>query len=270
VQKLSSVKQEIYRSTRRAVEAREAFLAEGTGMVEQALSAKAPMERVFLHEAAQSEERQAAEIAASAGVPVITVTRGVFVKLLGLGYETTTRLAAVVRVPCVDALREPSTPPPVCLAAERIQDPRNVGVLMRTADAFAVPFRLSGDSAFAWSRQAVRSSTGSVFRVSCVVEADLAGWLRRVAARGVAIVGTSAAADTRIDEVHFEYPAVVLLGNESSGLSSHLRPLCDLMISIPMYGGAHSLNVTVAAGIVLNEVCRQLYPATLGRRDSLD
>ena len=239
-------------------------------MVHQALSAGAPVEQVFIRDAGDKETEATTTAAAKAGVPTATVSRGIFVKLLDLGYETSAGVAASVRVPPRDTAGVNEPPPPLCLAGESIQDPRNVGVLIRTADAYAVPFHISADSAFAWSRQSVRSSTGSIFRVRCTVEEELGEWLESVKQRGVAVVGTSAHAEARLNETKYPFPCVLLIGNESAGISERVRSMCDVVVSIPMYGSAHSLNVTVAAGIALHEVARQRMGSRPDRRDSRD
>ncbi len=75
--------------------------------------------------------------------------------------------------------------------------------------------------------------------------------------RGVRLLGTSAGASTRCWNASLRPPCALLLGNESEGLSEEAKVACDELITIPMYGGAHSFNVTVAAGILLYEAARQ-------------
>jgi TrmH family RNA methyltransferase len=144
------------------------------------------------------------------------------------------------------------------LVGERIQDPRNVGVLVRTADAWglgAVAF--TEGSADPFSRGAVRSSTGSILRVRVTTEAGAGELLKGVRERGLRIVGASAAAERPCWEVDMRPSCAVVVGNEATGLSEEARRQCDVVARIPMYGGAHSFNVTVAAGILLYEARRQ-------------
>jgi TrmH family RNA methyltransferase len=144
------------------------------------------------------------------------------------------------------------------LVGEDIQDPRNVGVLIRTADAWGLPCTVfSQPSADPYCRASVRSSTGSVFRVPVVVAAQLAAYLERLRSRGLRVIGTSAQAPQRCWDTDLTGPCAVVLGNESAGISEEVRAVCQEVVSIPLRGGAHSFNVTVAAGILLYERDRQ-------------
>jgi len=193
-----------------------------------------------------------------AGAECHQVTKGVFFKILGLGYETSERVLAIVRRPSWPDAADLLKGNACALIGERIQDPRNVGVLVRTADAFSLPCVVfSADSADAYSRAAVRSTTGSIFRVPLTVAASLPEYLRRLKSRSIRLIGTSANADAPCAEADMSGPCAILLGNESEGLSREARKLCDVVVSIPMSGGAHSFNVTVAAGIALYERQRQ-------------
>ncbi len=257
---ITSVKDPRFQSTREEIAARRVFLAEGCSMVTQALESEAAVETVFVHEKAAESGYDPTREARSRGAEVCTVSRGVFTKLLGLGYETSTRVVASVRIPRESGsvvsgfVPSEDSSRAVCLAGERIQDPRNVGVLVRTADAFGADFAVSADSASPWSRQSVRSSTGSIFRVKCVVAVDLIAELLQCKTHGVAVIGTSAHAPSDVAAAGCTPPCVVVMGNESDGLSEELQRICDRFVSIPMYGTAHSLNVTVAAGIMLHRV----------------
>jgi len=254
-----------------------AFLVDGRTLVTQALAARAPVEAVFFLaerrkggrlldasgpdpvSALSPEQTDVLEHARRADVACHLVSRGVFFRILGLGYETAVRVLAVVDRP---ELRSPVAfvSGEACfLVGERIQDPRNVGVLIRTAEAGGAACAVfSEDSADAYSRAAVRSSTGSIFRVPVVAAADLADCLKGLKAKGVRIVGTSAQVSVPCREADLTGPCAVVLGNETTGLSPEVRACCDDLVTIPMLGGAHSFNVTVAGGIILYERVRQM------------
>jgi tRNA G18 (ribose-2'-O)-methylase SpoU len=240
----------------------EAFLADGCRLVRQAVEAGAAAEHVFFVEPVEgSEARDLMERARAAGLACRRVTRGVFFRVLGLGYETSVRVLAVIRRPApVDAGAPPAEG--TMLVGERIQDPRNVGVLVRTLDAWAAPRAVfSRDSADPWSRAAVRSSTGSIFRVPLAQPADLPACLQALSARSVRVVGASAHASVPCWEADLTGPCALVVGNETEGLSEELKAACDVFVAIPMCGGAGSFNVTVAAGILLYERARQMRSA---------
>jgi tRNA G18 (ribose-2'-O)-methylase SpoU len=244
---------------RPAVRRATSYLADGHGLVSQAVDAGAPLERIFFcHPVEGGEEAALLARARGAGLACHLVTRGVFFRILGLGYETSVRVLAEVRRPASADLRQVAGPDACVLAGEQIQDPRNVGVLIRTADAWGLACAaFTADSADPYCRASVRSTTGSAFRVPVAIVADLPGSLARLRQDGLRIIGTSAHARLACWDADLTGPCAVVLGNESTGLSEAVRESCDLVVSIPMHAGGRSFNVTVAAGIVLYERGRQ-------------
>jgi TrmH family RNA methyltransferase len=189
---------------------------------------------------------------------VYRVTRGVFFRILDLGYETSVEVLAQVRRPGSADVLSMVTADTCLMVGEQIQDPRNVGVMVRTADAWQpAAVVLSADSADPWCRKAVRSSTGSIFRMPVSLPEDLPAYVRELKEHGTRIVGTSAGAAEPLWDVDLAGPCALVLGNESVGMSDELTDECDEFVTIPMHGGASSFNVTVAAGILLYERERQ-------------
>jgi tRNA G18 (ribose-2'-O)-methylase SpoU len=198
------------------------------------------------------------------------MSKGIFFRVLDLGYETAADILAVVRRPDKGAFATISGESPCLLVGECVQDPRNVGVLVRTADAWKLAVAVFGaGSADPYSRAAARSTTGSIFRVPIVIVADVPAYLRSLKAGGLRIVGSSARASLPCWDADLTAPCALVLGNESSGLSGEAASVCDEVVAIPMVGGASSFNVTVAAGILLYERARQL-AARAGRRGVSD
>ncbi len=236
-----------------------AFLADGLRLARRAVGAGAPVrELFFLHPSEGADLEELREEAQRRGIPCHPVTRGVFFKILGLGYETSVRVLAVVERPPSADVRNCLGPDGLVLVGEGIQDPRNVGVLVRTADACGACCAVfTRDSADPWSRAAVRSSTGSIFRVPIAVATNPADYLGALKGEGLRVVGTSAHAERPCWRADLTGRVAVVLGNESVGLSEGLRSVCDELVTVPMRGGADSFNVTVAAGIVLYERLRQ-------------
>ncbi len=249
---------QVGRTTRMSGRAASSFFADGGRLVSQALESPVCVEKVFFLHPVEAEEASLLRRARDAGVECCVVTRGVFFRILGLGYETAVRTLAVVKRPTFPDVGE-SIEGDVCvLVGESIQDPRNVGVLIRTVDAWGLPGAVfSQDSADPYSRASVRSSTGSVFRVPVTIAVHLVEYLERLKEQSVRVMGTSAQATIACWDADLSGPCVILFGNESAGLSADVKGLCDAVVSVPQYGGAHSLNVTVAAGIVLYERARQ-------------
>lgn len=258
---VTSIKDSRLGPFRRAPEERGGFLVEGSRMIRLGLDAGwTPRAALFLDPI--TPEAQEIWRACALRFAPIRAARGIFYKVLGLGYETATDALGLFDLPVHDGsvLTAAAARPgrPLVLVGEQIQDPRNVGVLIRTADAFALEaLALTRDSAFPWSRQALRSTTGSIFRVPIHVGGDAVSILRALREMGVQIVGSSAGAEAALEEVPLRYPCAVVVGNETTGMSSGARELCDVVARITMGGGAHSLNVTVAAGILVHAAHRR-------------
>jgi len=142
------------------------------------------------------------------------------------------------------------------LVADDVRDPGNLGTLVRTLDAVggrAVVVLAGTDPSHP---NALRASLGTTFRVPVFRAAshdELFGWTAR---HGVTTIATSAKAEHGLWETPVTLPAAVLVGNEGDGLAEETVARCDLRVAIPMLGTATSLNVSVAAGVVLYEVRR--------------
>lgn len=230
-------------STRLARTAAGRYLVEGGRLVAQAAAAGL-LEAVFWVDEAEA-------VGGAPAVSTYAISARLLPKLIGTGYSTRLDAVGVVRRTPLAALPAGG----LVLAGESIQDPRNVGVLIRTAEAAgctAVVF--SDDSADPYSRAAVRSSTGSILRQPLLLCADLAATLR---SSGRRVVASSAGAEPTAWETDLCGDLVILVGNESDGLSPAARATADAVVRLPVHGGASSLNVTVAAGVLLYEALRR-------------
>ncbi len=186
----------------------------------------------------------------TAGVRVLAVTGSVFETLADK--ENPQGIIAVVRRPhrALHELAPDNLPCGVALVSP--QDPGNIGTILRTVDAAgASGLLLLDDSADPYHPRAVRASMGAVFWVpvvSATFEA-FAAWVRR---HRYHVYGTSAHASTPYQEVgRYERPAILLLGSEREGLAPEQAALCERVVRLPMRGHATSLNLAVAAGIML-------------------
>lgn len=233
------------------------YLAEGDDLVRQALASPSRLHAVFALTKTAEELRAAC---LERQVPLYTASAGLIAKLVGTGYETAVSVVAVVGQRLIAESELPVDSDALLLVGEHIQDPRNVGVLVRTAEAAGCSaFVLSGDSAEPFSRAAVRSTTGSILRLPLCIAPDLPAALARLRDRGARIVATSARAASSVYDLPLEGgPLALVVGNETVGISPELRESATDFVSLPMApDGASSLNVTVAAGVLLYEAIRQ-------------
>lgn len=146
-----------------------------------------------------------------------------------------------------------------CLVLDGVQDPRNLGACLRNADAagvdaVVVPRR----RAARLTPSAIKAASGAAAVVPLVRVGNLAGTLRWLRRAGVWIVGADGGASRTIHQARFRLPLALVVGGEGRGLRRLTRELCDETLSIPMRGVVESLNVSVAAGVLLFEARRQL------------
>lgn len=142
---------------------------------------------------------------------------------------------------------------PLFVALDEVGNPHNLGAILRTAAFFgagAMLFPRDGKSAHL-SAAATRIAQGGAERVPCHGVDDLAATLRRLAQRGVQVVGADTRGGTPLPQVQWRRPVCVVMGNEAQGLSKSVRAACTGLVSITGGGGVESLNVSVAAGILI-------------------
>ena len=142
------------------------------------------------------------------------------------------------------------------LVADDVRDPGNLGTLIRTLDAAGGQAVIVLAGTDPTHPNALRASLGTTFRVPVYRASShraLFDWTTR---HGVTTIATSAKADHELWGMPVRFPAAVLVGNEGDGLAPEIITRCDVRVAIPMLGTATSLNVSVAAGVVLYEVRR--------------
>ncbi len=259
---ISSVKDDAFRAavalTRPAERAAaRQYLVEGIGFVRQAVASPSPVHAVYALEAeATALEPQCTD----RDIPLYVIGPGMMTKLSGTSYETAITAVAIVAQRVIDDTALPVTPDTILLVGEHIQDPRNVGVLIRTAEAAGCgALILSDDSAEPYTRAAVRSTTGSVLRLPLCLPPDLPSCLRRLRERGYNVVASSARAPQVVYDTDLSRgPLALVVGNETAGITDAVRDAASGFVALPMApDGASSLNVTVAAGVLLYEALRQ-------------
>lgn len=137
------------------------------------------------------------------------------------------------------------------LLVDAVQDPGNIGTMIRTADAAGLDAVILGKgSADAFNPKTLRSAQGSHFHIP-VVRGDLAEWVDNLQDEGVAVYGTALENAVSYKEVQATDAFALIVGNEGSGISPQLLAKTDQNIIIPILGQAESLNVAVATGILL-------------------
>ncbi len=146
---------------------------------------------------------------------------------------------------------------PLLLAIDRVSDPHNFGALLRTAHAVGVAGVIVPETHMApLNATVIKASAGAASRIPVARVADLSKSLYQLKERGYWVAGTSATAKQTLWEADLNRPTVLVMGSEGRGMRSDVEDQCDYLISIPMPGSAESLNVSVAAAVVLFEALR--------------
>ena len=147
---------------------------------------------------------------------------------------------------------------PLIVVLDGIEDPQNLGAILRTADAAGVDgVVVQNRRSAARGGAAAKASAGALAHVKIAEVVNIARAVEELKDAGVWTVGLAADAAKPYDAMDFNLPTAVVLGAEGSGLRRLVRERCDHLASIPMRGHVGSLNVSVSAGIVLFEVVRQ-------------
>jgi RNA methyltransferase, TrmH family len=232
-------------------------LLEGTKLVEEALAAGIAVAEVALSPRAGRSARGRALLAdlEGRGVPMRLMDEDVLASVSEA--ETSQGLVALARRP-VFAEKALFSGRPLLLVAVGIQNPGNVGALLRAAEAAgASGVYLTEGCADPFSWKALRGSMGSAFRLPHVRGVGARETLKRLEGRGVATLAASAAGEMPYDEADLTQPVAFVLGSEGAGLEEDVLGASSARVAIPMQGGGESLNVAVAAGILLFEAARQ-------------
>ncbi len=178
--------------------------------------------------------------------------------------EESPELLAVVAQPADDLARIPVGPAMLVVVFDRPKTPGNIGTLIRSADAFgASGVIITGHAADPYDPKAVRATTGSLFALPVVrvpSHRDVLDWVAAVRADGlprVQIIGTDEHGDVDVAEHDLTGPTLLLIGNETHGLSKGWQEASDRMVRIPIVGAASSLNAAAAGTVALYEAARQ-------------
>jgi len=179
------------------------------------------------------------------------------------GKTEPSELIALIRIPDDDPARIPIHEKLRVVVFDRPASPGNLGTLIRSCDALGVDgVIVTGHAVDVYDPETISAATGSLFAVPVVrlaSQAPLMAWLTQVRTQlgACQLIGTDENGTVAIDQHDFTGATVLVVGNETWGMSASYRQACDVIVKIPMLGSASSLNVANAASIVLYEIDRQ-------------
>ena len=219
------------------------FLVEGERMVGEALRASFPVEALLLRMGHPLPE------GVPDSLPVFFLPDHVLAAVCDT--RTPQGIAAVLR----------TEPRPLSgqkfIALDGLQDPGNVGTILRTADAAGFDGALlSPDCADVFSPKVLRATMGSIFRVGLAFPEDLAARLENMKQEGFSILSSQLDGEPFYDRRGVQPRLVLVIGNEGNGVSEAVRRAATHRLRLPMRGGAESLNAAIAAGIMMYELTR--------------
>lgn len=146
----------------------------------------------------------------------------------------------------------------VLFALDDIQDPGNMGTIIRTLDAAGIKdLILSNESADIYNPKVTRSTMGAIYRLN-VIRTDLLSKLKEMQKDGYKIVVTSLATNKNHYDINFDEKTIIVIGNEAKGVSQEIMEIADVKVKIPMLGKSESLNAAMATGILAYEYVRKL------------
>ncbi|BAU26908.1 TrmH family RNA methyltransferase [Aneurinibacillus soli] len=243
------VKQWAKLHTRKEREKTGLFLIEGPHLVEEAYKSGAAFEAILLEEGIEWPSWLPASALA------LYVTRPVLEKLSET--KTPQTMAAVIRMQETTPTKLPRDG--FWLLLDRVQDPGNVGTLIRTADAAGLSGIIIGDgSADLYNGKTVRSTMGSLFHLP-VWQENLFAFVTRIREQeaDARVIGTSLQESKLYTDISYTGAVLLVIGNEGSGMSEEMLALADQNVIIPLYGQAESLNAAIAGSVVIYEAVRQ-------------
>jgi RNA methyltransferase, TrmH family len=235
------------------------FLVEGLFHIGEALAARAAIDSLFYAPDLLDSDfgRQLIDRALADGIPCYETTTDILASLAEK--ENPQGVIAVVRQRRAKLADLTVQNFPWGVAVVAPQDPGNVGTILRTIDAVGASGLILLDSSVdPYHPTAVRASLGSIFWYP-IVSTSFRDWSHWARQQGYHIYGTSAKGSVEYKEVDvYERPLIVLLGSEREGLSREQAAVCDQLMRLPMHGHVSSLNLAVAAGVMLYAVLERL------------
>jgi 23S rRNA (guanosine2251-2'-O)-methyltransferase len=230
----------------------------GVHAVYEALVSGKSIERIHVSREIRSPKvKEILQLARDRDIPVRKEDRGVLDRMaVGAVHQGIVAVAGEAGYAPMDRIFEKSTPCVVVL--DGVEDPHNLGAVIRTAEAsgasgVVVPDRHSAPL----SATVVKASAGALAHLPVVRVGNLVSALEELKKKGIWVVGVDAEGDKLWTQFDYTGPVALVFGGEHRGLRRLVREHCDVVVRLPMTGKVGALNVSVAAGVVLYEVVRQ-------------
>jgi len=229
---------------------------EGPDLIDAALESGIEVEALYIEDRALKAPACLASIqrAESAGVPIFVLPEGTLFKVADTKSPQPVLATARFTVSTLDDLPLGTT----VLVLDNVRDPGNAGTIIRSADAAGVgAIVFAGECVDPFNPKTLRSSAGSVFHLPLIIGGDLAVVVNALRERNIPAYASVVRDAVDYRTVNMSGACAIVIGNESSGLSSEAVALCDGAMTISMSGRAESLNAGVAASLLVFEAMHQ-------------
>jgi len=233
------------------------FVIEGVKIVDECINSGYPIEFIVYSEQLFNVDRGEKLFNKISSLPnVICVPDKLFNEISDL--ETPQGILAVIPFKIHELEEIEVDKKPFIILLDRVQDPGNLGTIIRTADAFGIDGIVVTEGCVdVYNPKVVRATMGSILRLPIYHHSKAEDIIRELKEKGAVVYSTSLEGKEFIQNVDFSQFSLLIIGNESKGVSSSLESYADKLIKIPMVGKAESLNAAVASSIIMYEVLRQ-------------
>ncbi|WP_342433846.1 23S rRNA (guanosine(2251)-2'-O)-methyltransferase RlmB [Neobacillus sp. FSL H8-0543] len=237
----------------------------GKNPVIEALKSERDINKILIAESSQrGQMQQIIQLAKEANVIVQYVPKKKIDQLAEENHQGVLAYVAAYQYAEIDDLftaAEKKNEPPFFLLLDEIEDPHNLGSIMRTADAVGahgiiIPKR----RAVGLTATVAKASTGAIEYIPVVRVTNMARTIDELKERGVWIAGTDAAGKADYRQFDGTMPLGLVIGSEGKGMGRLIKEKCDFLINLPMAGKVTSLNASVAAALLMYEVYRKRHP----------
>jgi len=230
------------------------YIIEGIKLVGEAIQEKANIKQIIICEDCEKAENISKELMYEIAKHECTYVTNKIFKLISEVQAPQGILAVVGKN---NENKKINYEEEIIVALDDVQDPGNLGTILRTVDSIGVTqILVSKGTADVYNPKVVRSTMGAIFRIKVIESDDLSKTIKEMKKHKIKVAATSLQTDKSIYDINYEKTAIVI-GNEANGVSDKVLETVDEKIKIPMAGKTESLNASVATAIVLYEAVRQ-------------
>lgn len=259
MQSISSKENELIKHIKKLKDKKERdisneYLIEGIKLIQEAIQENVNIKQIIICDDCDKTESMPKDLMYEiAKYDCIYVTKKIFKYISEV--QEPQGILAVIEKNNLD--REIDYSQDIIVALDDVQDPGNLGTILRTVDSIGLTqIIVSKGTADSYNPKVVRSTMGAIFRIKIIECEDLEKTLKEIKKHKFKVVVTSLQTENSIYEINYN-KKVIVIGNEAKGVEKNIQELADEKIKIPMLGKTESLNASVATGIVLYEYVRQ-------------